>query len=70
MIISLEETGRNLAHVDYKVHLDSVLSGAIRLWVEEIDSFQFFIELWNAKQNGGTNRIGQSKGDVSLMIDS
>lgn len=67
MLIRLQQKETNLAHTDYLVFIDEVVSGAIRLWNEEKDSFLLFVELWNARQEGSKS-IGIDKGDVPLMI--
>lgn len=68
MIVSLKERDRNGAHIDCEIFIDGTPSGIVRLWNEEMDSFNLFIEMWNMRQKSKSNLIGSSKGHLPKLL--
>ncbi len=68
MIITLADNGRNGAHADFVIYLDGTLSGMVRLWNEEVDTFLLFVEMWNVRQGKSSRTLGYSKGDIPVEM--
>lgn len=57
MFIELNQYEHNLAHTDFKIYLDNVFSGAIRLWNEEVPAYQLFVAQWNARPENQQKKL-------------